>query len=353
MALAMALAMAAISLSTARFLDDSSAISMVIDGISPARFTELLGEGHKVARFHEFATRHKRVYGSLVELRERFVTFSRNLELIEETNRKELPYTLAVNQFADMSWEEFKKHNLFSSQNCSATATNSVRAFLTPPSKKDWRDDKIVSPVKNQQHCGSCWTFSTTGALESAHAQATGKMVVLSEQQLVDCAGGYNNFGCSGGLPSQAFEYIRYNGGLDTEDSYPYTAHDGKCMYNQNSIGAKVYDVVNITEGAEDELIHAVAFNRPVSIAYEVLKDFRFYKSGVYTSNVCGTGPDTVNHAVLAVGYNRDAPVPYWIIKNSWGESFGLDGYFYMEMGKNMCGIATCASYPVVPEDFN
>lgn len=222
------------------------------------------------------------------------------------------------------------------------------------PTQKDWRENGIVSPVKNQAHCGSCWTFSTTGALEAAHAQATGKMVLLSEQQLVDCAGDYNNFGCNGGLPSQAFEYVRFNGGLDTEDAYPYKGENGECQFAADSVGATVYEVVNITLGAEDELKEAVGLMRPVSVAFEVISDFRLYESGVYTSVNCDASPETVNHAVLAVGYDIDeSGTAYWIIKNSWGESWGENGYFNMEMGKNMCGIATCASYPVVPEDLN
>jgi cathepsin H len=194
---------------------------------------------------------------------------------------------------------------------------------------------------------------STTGALEAAHAQATGKMVLLSEQQLVDCAGDFNNFGCGGGLPSQAFEYIRYNGGLDTEESYPYTAEDGTCKFLDNKVGAQVYDVVNITEGAENELKHAVATMRPVSVAFEVIDSFMLYESGVFSDPGCHDSPQTVNHAVLAVGYGvNENGTPYWIIKNSWGVNWGINGYFHMEMGKNMCGIATCAAYPVVPEDL-
>lgn len=176
-------------------------------------------------------------------------------------------------------------------------------------------------------------------------------MVLLSEQQLIDCAGGYNNFGCNGGLPSQAFEYIRFNGGLDTEDAYPYKAKDGECQFNQDFVGAQVYDVINITMGAEDELKDAVGFTRPVSVAFEVIDEFRLYESGVFTSDKCEDSAETVNHAVLAVGYDVDeSGTAYWIIKNSWGETWGTNGYFNMEMGKNMCGIATCASYPVVTE---
>ncbi|XP_056860018.1 thiol protease aleurain-like [Raphanus sativus] len=122
---------------------------------------------------------------------------------------------------------------------------------------KDWGDG-IVSPVKEQGKCGSCWTFSTTGALEAAYHQAFGKGISLSEKQLVDCAGDFNNFGCNGGLPSQAFEYIKSNGGLDTEEAYPYTAKNGTCKYSAENVGVQVLDSVNITMGAEDELKHAI-----------------------------------------------------------------------------------------------
>ncbi|KAJ7567806.1 hypothetical protein O6H91_01G008200 [Diphasiastrum complanatum] len=168
-----------------------------------------------------------------------------------------------------------------------------------PPLHKDWRKVDIVSPVKDQGNCGSCWTFSTTGALEAAHAQATGKMVILSEQQLVNCAQAFNNYGCNGGLPSQAFEYIRYNGGLDTEKSYPYIAKDGKCKFQSNAIGAKVYDVVNITEGAEDELKYAVGLVRPVSIAFEVIDAFQFYNGGIFSNPACHDSLQVINNDLL------------------------------------------------------
>lgn len=136
------------------------------------------------------------------------------------------------------------------------------------------------------------WKFwnSTTGALEAAYTQQTGEAISLSEQQLVDCAGGFNNFGCNGGLPSQAFEYIKYNGGLDTEESYPYVGANGACHFRNKNVGVKIADSVNITEGSEDELKHAVGLIRPVSVAYQVIHDFRFYKSGVFTSENCGSG---------------------------------------------------------------
>ncbi|KAL2622996.1 hypothetical protein R1flu_003201 [Riccia fluitans] len=326
----------------------------VQEALASGRFQEILGEGSLVAEFMGFAAKYKKVYNSIIELRYRFETFVKNFQLIEKTNKRGLTYKLGINKFADVSMDEFRRLHLGAKQeDCSATkGTHKVKSNAALPEKKDWRVDGIVSPVKDQAQCGSCWTFSTTGALESAHAQATGHMVLLSEQQLVDCAGAFNNFGCGGGLPSQAFEYIRYNGGIDTEEAYPYKAADGVCSFKVSSVGATVYDVVNITAYDEDELKDAVAFQRPASIAFEVIDGFSLYSSGVYSDPKCHSGPETVNHAVLAVGYDTTGDIPYWIIKNSWGADWGEKGYFKMEMGKNMCGIATCSSYPVVPEDL-
>lgn len=330
---------------------EENPIRQVVDGLHELEHSILrvVGNTRHAFSFARFAHRYGKRYEDAEEIQKRFQIFVENLKMIKSHNRKGLSYTMGVNEFTDLTWEEFRKHRLGASQNCSATTRSNHKLthdFL--PESKDWREDGIVSPVKNQGHCGSCWTFSTTGALEAAYAQAFRKNISLSEQQLVDCAGKFNNFGCNGGLPSQAFEYIKYNGGLDTEDSYPYTGVDGSCKYSSENAGVQVVASVNITLGAEDELQSAVAFARPVSVAFEVVNGFKAYKGGVYTSTKCGNSPQDVNHAVLAVGYGVEDGIPYWLIKNSWGADWGDNGYFKMEMGKNMCGVATCASYPVV-----
>ncbi|XP_021714992.1 thiol protease aleurain-like [Chenopodium quinoa] len=330
---------------------DENPIRLVSDGLQDIESSifSLLGNTRHALSFARFIHRHGKRYETAHEMLTRFEIYRENLKLIRSSNKKALSYKLHVNQFADWTWEEFQRHRLGAAQNCSATLKGSHKLTrAVAPQTQDWRAKGIVSPVKNQGHCGSCWTFSTTGALEAAYAQAFGKNISLSEQQLVDCAGAFNNFGCNGGLPSQAFEYIKYNGGLDTEEAYPYTGKDGECKFSAQNVGVQVHGSVNITLGAEDELKDAVAFVRPVSVAFEVVNGFRFYKEGVYTSTTCGSTPMDVNHAVLAVGYGVEDGVPYWIIKNSWGEDWGDNGYFKMEMGKNMCGVATCASYPVV-----
>ncbi|KAK3034505.1 hypothetical protein RJ639_032494 [Escallonia herrerae] len=324
------------------FPEENPIRQVVSDGLSEleAHVLQVLGHTCHALSFARFAHRHGKKYETVEEVQLRFSIFSENLKMIRSHNRKGLSYRLAINQFADWTWEEFSKHRLGAAQNCSATLKgNHKLTDAALPELKDWREGGIVSPVKDQGHCGSCWTFSTTGALEAAYAQAFGKGISLSEQQLVDCARAFNNFGCNGGLPSQAFEYVKSNGGLDTEEAYPYTGKDGECKFSSENVGV---------QGAEDELKHAVGVVRPVSVAFQVVNGFRFYKEGVYTSDHCGKTPMDVNHAVLAVGYGVENGVPYWLIKNSWGASWGDNGYFKMELGKNMCGVATCASYPIL-----
>ncbi|KAI7742397.1 hypothetical protein M8C21_018598 [Ambrosia artemisiifolia] len=333
------------------FLEENPIRQVVSDGLREIETSVLqaLGQTRHALTFARFAHRYGKRYQTSDEIKQRYSIFVQSLETIRSHNNKKKSYTLGVNEYADMTWEEFSKNKLGAAQHCSATKKgNHKLTDAVLPLTQDWRKTGIVTPVKNQGSCGSCWTFSTTGALEAAYAQAFGKSVSLSEQQLVDCAGDFNNFGCNGGLPSQAYQYIKYNGGLDSEEAYPYTGKDGVCKYSPDNSAVQVLDSVNITSGAEDELKHAVGVVRPVSVAFQVIADFRLYTGGVYTSDECGSGPMDVNHAVVAVGYGVEDGVPYWLIKNSWGGDWGLNGYFKMEMGKNMCGVATCASYPIV-----
>lgn len=164
---------------------------------------------------------------------------------------------------------------------------------------------------------------------------------------MVDCAGDFDNNGCDGGLPSHAFEYLFYAGGITTEAVYPYMAVDQTCTVDPSTFKLSVGHSMNITEGDEVELKEAV-YKQPVSVAFQVVDDFSGYTSGVYTSTNCLNGPSDVNHAVLAVGYGNDSAsgLDYWLIKNSWGTAWGDKGFFKIERGVNMCGIAECNAYP-------
>ncbi|XP_065139191.1 pro-cathepsin H isoform X2 [Paramisgurnus dabryanus] len=298
--------------------------------------------------FKSWMSQYNKKY-EMSEYYQRLQVFLENKQKIDHHNAGKHTFTMGLNQFSDMTFAEFRKHYLLTEpQNCSATRGNHVSSNGPYPDMIDWRTKgNYVTDVKNQGPCGSCWTFSTTGCLESVTAIATGKLLQLAEQQLVDCADAFNNHGCKGGLPSQAFEYIMYNKGLMTEEDYPYTAREGPCKFKPQQAAAFVKDVVNITRYDEMGMVDALAKYNPVSFAYEVVGDFMHYKDGIYTSTKCHNTTDMVNHAVLAVGYAQENGTPYWIVKNSWGTSWGINGYFYIERGKNMCGLAACSSYPV------
>mmetsp|Transcript_86497 Transcript_86497/g.242159 ORF Transcript_86497/g.242159 Transcript_86497/m.242159 type:complete len:362 (+) Transcript_86497:96-1181(+) len=321
-----------------------------------------------VAAFAAYRLKHAKVYADAADEARRLANFQASLATVNEHNaRPDKTFRMGLNQFSDMSDEEFEAKVLMKPQDCSATS-DQVFVQAPPhgtvdlPAHLDWREKGVISEVKNQGHCGSCWTFSTVGCLEAhlALKYDAWRAPRLSEQQLVECAQAFDNHGCEGGLPSHAFEYVRSAGGLSTEFSYPYKGVDGPCPFNQTEtpapftptsagIGAQVPGgAVNLTQGDEDALKFYLATRGPVSVAFQVASDFRHYSSGVYTSQVCKNGPMDVNHAVLAVGYGVDlaSGVEYWTIKNSWDYSFGEEGFFKIEAFKNMCGIANCNSFP-------
>jgi len=261
-------------------------------------------------------------------------------------------YTLAMNEFADLSGEEFAKIVLGScvipKRNSTGAATFLKSPFITVPTAVDWRDKNLVTPIKDQKQCGSCWAFSTTGSLEGQHSKKTGKLVSLSEQQLVDCSGKFGNYGCMGGLMDNAFRYIKANGGIDTEASYPYEARDGHCRFKPADIGATVAGYTDIPEGDEAALTQAIATVGPISVAIDASHfSFQLYHTGVYYEKRCSS--TRLDHGVLAVGYGTEDGQDFYWVKNSWGVSWGQKGYIKMARNrKNNCGIATQASYPLV-----
>lgn len=274
-------------------------------------------------------------------------------------------YRLGINSFADWTAEEFKKTMLGTSIRFSGHYESVGRFMRLPshvkiPDSVDWREKGAVTPVKNQGQCGSCWAFSTTGSLEGQHFLATGELLSLSEQQLVDCSKKYNNEGCNGGLMDNAFKYIKENGGLMSEEAYPYKGKEGKCHFDPKKAVANCTGFIDVKSGDEDALKEAVATVGPVSIAIDVTEDkFMLYKDGVFVDDTCENGQDNLNHGVLVVGYGTSDDLrkskeglDFWIVKNSWGPKWGEDGYIRMARNKNnMCGVSTSASYPLVKED--
>jgi C1A family cysteine protease len=274
----------------------------------------------------------------------RYEIFKSNYDLIRAHNSKPSSYSMGVNQFADLTSAEFVER--YTGLNPLPLASKPMGEMADPPAAIDWRTKNAVTPIKNQQQCGSCWAFSTTGSVEGAWAIHSGNLVSLSEQQLVDCSGPEGNQGCNGGLMDDAFQYIINNKGLCTEDSYPYTAVTGTCQTTCTPV-ATISAFSDVPQGNETALYTAVG-SQPVSIAIEADQSgFQLYAGGVYDDASCGTQLD---HGVLAVGYGHDdtSSKDFWIVKNSWGNTWGEAGYIRMVRGKNQCGLALMASFPTV-----
>jgi len=276
------------------------------------------------------------------QLFNRFQVFKDNKKVIDEHNAKGHSWEMGVNQFTDLTTTEFadlylgyrpRNNDYARSQNLHIAPQGQVLA-----DSLDWRTKGAVTPVKDQGQCGSCWAFSTTGSVEGSNQIKSGKLESLSEQQLVDCAGSAGNQGCNGGLMDDAFEYIIKNGGIGSESSYPYTGRDGKCKKVPSV--ATVSKYTDVKKNDETDLMSAVNIE-PVSVAVDALT-WQVYRKGVM-QGLCGKALD---HGVLCVGYGDEGSTPYWLVKNSWGKSWGEQGYIRLIRNKNECGVAEAASYP-------
>ncbi|XP_020827358.1 LOW QUALITY PROTEIN: procathepsin L-like [Phascolarctos cinereus] len=308
------------------------------------------------AKWHQWKSQHRRGYGA-TEDQWRRAMWEKNLRMIElhnqEYNTGKHSFQMEMNKFGDMTNEEFRQVMNGFRQHISKKYKRTLfhePHFVQIPESVDWRDKGYVTPVKNQGRCGSCWAFGATGSLEGQWFRKTGKLVSLSEQNLIDCSRNDGNRGCNGGLVDNAFEYVKKNGGIDTEESYPYAAMNGYCRYQPENSGANVTGYVDIPSGQEMELAEAVATVGPISVAVDAgHASFQFYRSGVYYDPLCSS--EQLDHVMLLVGYgdDEDTGKKYWIVKNSWGDQWGDNGYILMAREEsNHCGIATAASYPEV-----
>ncbi|CAK9135384.1 unnamed protein product [Ilex paraguariensis] len=304
--------------------------------------------------YESWLVQHGKVYNGIGEKERRFEVFRDNLKFIDEHNAENRPYKVGLNRFADLTNEEYR--SMFVSgrmerkQKLSSPKGDryAYKGGEELPEKIDWREKGAVVSVKDQGQCGSCWAFSTVAAVEGINQIVTGDLTVLSEQELVECDNSYNQ-GCNGGLMDYAFQFIISNGGIDSEEDYPYRGLDGGC--DQNRKNARIVSIdgyEDVPPNDEKSLQKAVA-NQPVSVAIEAGgRAFQLYLSGVFTG-LCGTELD---HGVAAVGYGTENGVDYWLVRNSWGPNWGENGYIRLERNlanttTGKCGIAVEPSYPI------
>lgn len=321
-------------------------------------------------RFYQWAETHKiALPEGDHEFLHMLANWKNNDQIIEETNAKNLTYTLGHNAFSGMNSEEFSEHMHFGLNRDLIASAVGLRGFsetldtVSVEASVDWRTQGAVTTVKNQKQCGSCWSFSTTGALEGIYAIKRGNLVSFSEQQLVDCdfirAGG-TSLGCNGGDMKSAMEWIGKNNGLCTESAYPYvsgeTKTNGPCQKTCSIVsGSDISTTVSVSANSDNAMMTALV-QQPVSVAIEAdQSSFQLYKSGVFTGT-CGTNLD---HGVLLTGYGTMNGLDYYIMKNSWDVTWGTQGYMYMARGldasgkpynggKGQCGVLMQGVYPVL-----
>ena len=304
--------------------------------------------------FTNFQERFSKKYSTLKELEHRFEVFKGNfINIITHNSDITQNYTLGVNQFSDLTQEEFKNIYLGSlngsleSFGCKSFSSQNYQV----PESFDWRLEGVVNPVRDQGQCGSCWAFATTANAESVWAITNGELLDLSEEFLVDCASGvgYYNMGCNGGNPDSAFKYM-INQGQCNELSYPYkagvTKNAGKCI-TCSPAPVQFSSCSDVKPNDQISLKVAVS-QQPVVVAIEAdTKIFQSYSGGVIDTPSCGTNLD---HAVEIIGYGEENGKKYWTVRNSWSTSWGLDGYVLIERSDNtndigICGIAAQPSF--------
>ena len=313
--------------------------------------------------FEKWAQEYRVLFQNAEHRAHMFGSWVENHVFIEKSNRMRRSFELGHNQFSGLNQTEYLQWvrgglgdttNVFGVNPVFSKPTE----YASLPVSTDWTAKGVVTPVKDQGQCGSCWSFSTTGALEGAYAIQYGKLESFSEQQLVDCdtlGNGGKDHGCNGGLMDNAFSWIAKNDGLCLEAEYPYvsgtTKTAGKCEKSCKPVaGSDVSKFVDV-EPASDLAFTTALAQQPVSVAIEAdQREFQLYKSGVFTG-ACGTNLD---HGVLAVGYGIDNGVEYYKVKNSWSTTWGENGYIRLGKGANynggkgQCGILLEASFPVV-----
>ncbi|CAK9805575.1 Counting factor associated protein D [Anthophora plagiata] len=306
---------------------------------------------HVNEAFEDFKNNHNKEYADEKDQVMRKEIFRQNLRFIHSTNRANKGYQLDVNHLVDRTDLELKalrgKQYTRGYNGGQPFPYNVEKEVTTIPDMLDWRLYGAVTPVKDQSVCGSCWSFGTTGAVEGAYYMKYGHLVRLSQQALIDCSWGFGNNGCDGGEDFRSYQWIMAHGGLPTEDDYGgYLGEDGYCHIDNVKKTGKITGFVNVTSGDVNAMKIAIAKHGPISVAIDAShKTFSFYSHGVYYDSTCGNTADSLDHAVLAVGYGSLNGKDYWLIKNSWSNYWGNDGYILMSQENNNCGVLTTPTY--------
>ncbi|XP_071448321.1 digestive cysteine proteinase 1 [Hetaerina americana] len=308
-------------------------------------------DSHVESSFDKFVRTHNKEYNDHTEENHRLNVYRQNMRFITSKNRAGLGFQLGVNHLADRTDDELKAlrgRHYSGIYNGGLPFPDVLESEMkdVPPSM-DWRLYGAVTPVKDQSVCGSCWSFGTTGAIEGAYFLKYGHLVRLSQQALIDCSWGYGNNGCDGGEDFRSYQWMMKHGGLPSEDEYgPYMGQDGYCHVNSTKLVARITGYVNVTSGNATALKYAVSRHGPISVAIDAShKTFSFYSNGVYYDSECGNKPEQLDHAVLVVGYGDMNGKPYWLVKNSWSNYWGNDGYVLMAQKDNNCGVTTDPTY--------
>lgn len=322
---------------------------------------------NELSEWEAFKLEHGKTYeNEQIESLRRAIFFHNKQRIDQFYQTPESQYfSVKLNRFADLSSIEMKSRKGFKLPEAMEARRAALRnlpeaeKFLNEilndnltevPDELDWRQvPGRVSRVKDQANCGSCWAFASTGALEGQESvrKHVSSIIELSEQNLVDCV--KKASGCGGGWMKDAFESVRTEGGIDTEQSYPYEAETNKCRFNPKNVAFNDSGAAILPTADEQKLKEVVAKFGPVSVAIDADNPFfLFYSGGIYYSNGCKTEAISLDHAVLVVGYGTDPKKgDYWIVKNSWGSDWGEHGYIRMARNYgNMCGIATVATIP-------
>ncbi|KAI5623683.1 cathepsin F isoform X1 [Silurus asotus] len=299
-------------------------------------------------QFKDFMVKFNRTYSSQEEAEKRLRIFQQNLktaQTLQDLDQGTAEY--GVTKFSDLTEDEFRMMYL-NPMLSQWTLQKQMKPAAPPnqaaPDSWDWREHGAVNSVKNQGFCGSCWAFSVTGNIEGQWFKKTGQLLSLSEQELVDCD--KLDQACGGGLPSNAYEAIENLGGLETETDYSYTGHKQGCEFTAGKVVAYINSSVELPKDEKD-IAAWLAENGPVSAALNAFA-MQFYKKGVSHPLKIFCNPWMIDHAVLLVGYGERNGTPFWAIKNSWGEDYGEQGYYYLYRGSNLCGINKMCSSAVV-----